>query len=50
MTPRMDRAAQRAALLELGAAVAEEMRAGQGGASVPSSGAADARARCSRRR
>lgn len=30
----MDRAAQRAALLELGAAVAEEMRAGQGGASA----------------
>ena len=32
--PRLDRAAQRAALLELGAAVAEEMRAGQGGASA----------------
>ncbi len=31
MAPRMDRAAQRAALLELGAAVAQEMRAGQGG-------------------
>ncbi len=29
MSQRMDRAAQRAALLELGAAVAEEMRAGQ---------------------
>ena len=29
MTPRLDRAAQRAALLELGASVAKEMRAGQ---------------------
>ncbi|WP_129217296.1 hypothetical protein [Lichenibacterium ramalinae] len=38
MTPRMDRAAQRAALLELGAAVAEEMRAGQGGASASAVG------------
>ena len=38
MAARTDRTAQRAALLELGAAVAEEMRAGQGGASTSAVG------------
>ena len=40
MVARMDRAAQRAALLELGAAVAKEMRAGQGGESAGAVGEA----------